>query len=131
MHTIKYEFAVHLSDGKVCWFNSGAPGSIHDLKLLRENGLLTLLGENGAIIGDSGYCGEPQVLTPFKGRLDPIQLKFNKFIHGARALVERVNARMKKWHCISDIWRHQPGKQELAFRVCLKLFNLELYFSPL
>ncbi|CAF4583117.1 unnamed protein product [Rotaria sp. Silwood2] len=42
------------------------PGSVHDITILRESGLLEHTQENVQIIGDKGYVGEQYVVTPKK-----------------------------------------------------------------
>lgn len=56
-HSVKYETCVHVSSGRLMWIAGGVPGSIHDIRLTKQLGLLDTIprGEKG--LADKGYVG--------------------------------------------------------------------------
>jgi hypothetical protein len=84
-------------------------GSIHDITVLRESGLLEHVEESVQIIGDKGYIGEEYVVTPRKkphGReLTQEDKDFNRDINSARAAIENINQRLKSYAILGNIYR--------------------------
>jgi hypothetical protein len=54
--------------GKIVWVGGPTIGSMHDLALLRNSGVLDLLQMHELVLADKGYQaqGMPQILTPIK-----------------------------------------------------------------
>ncbi|CAF5104661.1 unnamed protein product, partial [Rotaria sp. Silwood1] len=76
-------------------------GSIHDITILRESGLLEHVEESVQIIGDKGYIGEEYVVTPRKKprgcELTEEDKDFNRDINSARAAIENINQSLKSY----------------------------------
>ncbi|CAF2965385.1 unnamed protein product [Rotaria sp. Silwood2] len=92
---------VHVSD---CYH-----GSVHDITILRESGLLEHVNDSVQIIGDKGYIGEEYVVTPRKkhhGReLTNEDKDFNHEINSARAAIENINQRLKTYGILGGVYR--------------------------
>jgi hypothetical protein len=92
---------VHVSD---CY-----QGSVHDITVLRESGLLEHVEDSVQIIADKGYIGEEYVITPRKkphGReLTDEDKDFNREINSARAAIENINQRLKTYAILGSIYR--------------------------
>jgi len=84
-------------------------GSVHDITILRESGLLEHLNDSVQIIADKGYIGEEYVVTPRKkphGReLEEEDKEFNRNINSARAAIENINQRLKIYSILGDVYR--------------------------
>lgn len=50
---LKYEIGVNKATGEIFWIRS-LPGAVHDINVLRDNGLLDLLDRGERILGDKG-----------------------------------------------------------------------------
>ncbi|CAF1298484.1 unnamed protein product [Rotaria sordida] len=108
-------------------------GSVHDITILRESGLLDCTQENVQIIADKGYIDEQYVITPRKkprGReLTTEDKDFNRIICGERAAIENINQRVKQYAILGHVYRgsyddlHKITK--IAHVVCA-LCNLNL-----
>ena len=113
-------------------------GSVHDINILRQSGLLEYTGEDVQIIADKGYVGEQFVITPKKkprgGELTDGEKDFNRIISAARAAIENINQRVKQYAIIGHIYRgsyddfHKITK--IAQVVCA-LCNLNLDAHPI
>jgi hypothetical protein len=84
-------------------------GSVHDITILRESGLLENLNDSVQIIADKGYIGEEYVATPRKkphGRgLEEEDKDFNRNINSARAAIENINQRLKTYAILGGVYR--------------------------
>jgi hypothetical protein len=79
-HTIKYEIGIQFITGKIVWLAGGVPGSVHDLSMVRESGLIELLLPQEMILADLGYIGEDCFLHPFKPAITEEEKKCNSII---------------------------------------------------
>ena len=74
-------------------------GSVHNITVLRESGLLEHVEESVHIISDKAYIDEEYVDTPRKkphGReLTQEDKDFNRNINSAEATIENINQRLK------------------------------------
>ncbi|CAF4329107.1 unnamed protein product [Rotaria sordida] len=84
-------------------------GSVHDITILRESGLLKYTEESVQIIADKGYIGEEYVITPKKkphrGELTAEDKNFNRNINSTRAAIENINQRLKTYAIMDDVYR--------------------------
>ncbi|CAF2093802.1 unnamed protein product, partial [Rotaria magnacalcarata] len=108
-------------------------GSVHDITILRESGLLEHLNDSVQVIADKGYIGEEYVVTPRKkhhGReLDEEDKDFNRTINSARAAIENINQRLKTYAILGDVYRgdiddHQKVTKIAQFVSALCNINL-------
>ncbi|CAF1206290.1 unnamed protein product [Didymodactylos carnosus] len=83
-------------------------GSVHDITILRESGLLEHVNDSVQIIADKGYIGEDYVITPRKkprGRnLTSEDKDFNRDINSVRAAIENI-MRLKTHALLGGIYR--------------------------
>lgn len=131
---LKYEVAVNLISGMICWVHGGCPGKVHDLTLAGSAFLQQLLpGER--VFADKIYTGCASFLVAHKGRLEhltPEQQQWNNYhtlVHFEH--IERVNRRLKIWKSMKKEWRHSLLLHSYSFNVIAKLTNVELAFYPL
>ncbi|CAF4846550.1 unnamed protein product, partial [Rotaria sp. Silwood1] len=84
-------------------------GSVHDITILRESGLLEHVNDYVQIIADKAYVGEEYVVTPRKkphGReLINEDKNFNRDINSARAAIENINQHLKTYAILGGIYR--------------------------
>ena len=113
-------------------------GSVHDITVLRESGLLEHVNDDVQIIGDKGYIGEEYVVTPRKksrGReLTDDDKDFNYDVNSARAVIENINQRLKTYAILGGVYRgaiddfHKATK---IVQVVCALCNLNLIKHPI
>lgn len=113
-------------------------GSVHDITILRESGLLEYTEEDVQIIADKGYIGEQYVITPKKkprgGELTDEDKDFNRTISAARAAIENINQRIKQYAILGHIYRGSHDdfhKITKIARVVCALCNLNLDAHPI
>ncbi|CAF4592828.1 unnamed protein product [Rotaria sp. Silwood2] len=113
-------------------------GSIHDITVLRESGLLEHVEESIQIIGDKGYIGEEYVVTPRKkphGReLTQEDKDFNRDINSAKAAIENINQRLKTYAILGGVYRGPVDnfhKITKIIQVIAALCNLNLNKHPI
>jgi len=84
-------------------------GSVHDITILRDSGLLEYVEESVQIIGDKAYIGEEYVVTPRKkphGReLTDEDKNFNREVNSSRAAIENINQRLKTYAILGSVYR--------------------------
>jgi hypothetical protein len=56
--------AVQVFGPKIVWIAGPEAESVHDIEVLRKNGLVRHLGESEVLLGDLGSVGEIAVVTP-------------------------------------------------------------------
>lgn len=131
-HTIKYEVGVHLSTGRIVWLVGGIPGSIHDMKMAQENGILQQLLEGEWILADKGYTSSNlPFLTPIKDPQTEEELQWNSFINQTRVIVENTYGRIKTFGSVKSNWRHNIDLHPLMFKVVCILVDIDLQCHPL
>ncbi|CAF4355000.1 unnamed protein product, partial [Rotaria sordida] len=85
------------------------PGSVHDITILRESGLLEHTEEHVQNIADKGYIGEQYVITPKKksrgGELTAEDKDFNRSISSARVAIENINQRIKTYTILRSTYK--------------------------
>ncbi|CAF4670749.1 unnamed protein product, partial [Rotaria sp. Silwood2] len=113
-------------------------GSVHDVTILRESGLLEHLNDSIQIIADKGYIGEEYVVTPRKKphqrELNEADKDFNRNINSARAAVENINQRLKTYAILGDIYRgaiDDCNKITKIVQVVSALCNVNLANHPI
>ncbi|CAF1028449.1 unnamed protein product [Rotaria sordida] len=121
---------VHVSD---CYL-----GSVHDLTILRESGLLEHVNDSVQIIADKAYIGKEYVITPKKkphrGELTTEEKNFNYDINSTRAAIENINQRIKTFAILGTIYRGAIGdfdKITKISQVVCALCNLNLIKHPI
>ncbi|CAF1339050.1 unnamed protein product, partial [Rotaria sordida] len=84
-------------------------GSVHDITVLRDSGLLEHVEDSVQIIGDKGYIGEEYVVTPRKKphgcELTNEDKNFNRDINSARTAIENINQLLKTYAILGSIYR--------------------------
>ncbi|CAF4522245.1 unnamed protein product [Rotaria sp. Silwood2] len=113
-------------------------GSVHDITILRESGLLEHVNDSVQIIADKAYVGEEYVANPRNkphGReLRNEDKNFNRDINSARAAIENINQRLKTYAILGGIYRgaiddfHKATK---IVQVVSALCNLNLNKHPI
>ncbi len=131
-HTIKYEIAICPNTNKIVWIYGGTgEGLFHD-RSLADIGFFAQLVEGQYVLGDKGYQGAKQCLTPIKGAdLSDVERKFNKNLGTLRISVERVIGQFKKFQCLSSPWRHSRKTHQFVFGVIAEMVNIEMKFHLL
>jgi hypothetical protein len=133
IHCIKYEIAVRISDGQIVWVAGGVWGSVHDLTLVRNTGLLERLVPGERIYGDKGYIGHHRIWCPYKGRTDNLtydQICWNRYLNPLRTRVENSLNRIHKFNVLNYPWRGELHTHLDVFRVCAQIAAVDIKFNP-
>jgi hypothetical protein len=88
-------------------------GAEADVTLLRASGLLEQVDDEHKLMGDMGYRGEKNVVTPVsRKKLKSQELRMledewtkRHELESERAAIEQVNARVKQWAIFGERWR--------------------------
>lgn len=135
--------AVTLDSGKfVYWDRLGSPGSTSDIKIYQNSPLPNMLSTGYVTsagrrisewgLGDKGYEGAAQILSPFKGALYSNEQKtFNSLVNQKRVIVENSFGRLKNFKALSIPYRRSLKSLNDTVYCCVNLFNLDLKFRPL
>jgi IS5 family transposase len=140
-HTLKTQLAVSPS-GRIESVSPSTPGSVNDVRLLRETGLLGRLAEGEAAMTDKGYEGADKgeragvLLLPKKDRkrnpCTEADRARNRRIARDRIVVEHAIAQLNRFTVLRQVWR---GKRLLrhsqVVRVVAVLVNRRTRVKPL
>ena len=108
----KFEIACDLSH-RIISVSEAYPGSAHDMRIIRESGLLQQQSATSRIVGDKGYAGGLGIVTPQRNKrkasrelaaLEEDRIKRHE-LETERAAIENINSRVKEWHIISGQYR--------------------------
>jgi hypothetical protein len=137
---LKVEIACDLSH-RIVNVSDVVYGSVHDMKLLRQSGLLKQANDDTRIIGDIGYKGKLGVIHPAsrKGKPNKELLKLEDEstkrheLQSERAAIEQINARFKQWAIVKGVYRGEWGDAPLInsiVRTVCALSNLVMEDHP-
>jgi hypothetical protein len=143
-HTLKTQIAVR-PDGLIETVSASAPGSMHDLTLLRETDLLNRLVVGEGVMVDKGYVGldkdfpDVPLVIPFKAAKNrPVtaeQKAFNRVVSQHRIVVEHTLAQVSRFTVLRQVFRgrwqnHQKAHSQVV-RVVAQLVNRRIRVCPL
>ena len=112
-------------------------GRIHDKKLADKFLLARRIPDEVAILADTGFQGlqhaHPNVLLPKKkpprGFLTDEEKSMNRLISSVRMAVEHAIGGMKRFRCVSDVYRNKNGLDDRLVNVAAGLWNLHLQMA--
>jgi DDE superfamily endonuclease/Helix-turn-helix of DDE superfamily endonuclease len=140
-HTLKTQLAVSPS-GLIESVSPSVVGSVNDVRLLRETGLLGRLGEGEAAMTDKGYEGADKgeragvLVLPKKDRkknpcTEADQAR-NRLIARYRIVVEHVIAQLNRFTVLRQVWRgKRVQRHSQVVRVVAVLANRRTRVQPL
>jgi DDE superfamily endonuclease/Helix-turn-helix of DDE superfamily endonuclease len=139
-HTLKTQVAID-PQGVIEAISPGMPGSINDVRLLRETGLLDRLGEGEAAMMDKGYEGAEKgyagvpIVMPKKDRkarpLTEEQKAENRRISRYRVVVEHTMAQLNRFTVLRQVYRGSRLRHGQVGRAVAVLVNRRIRVKPL
>jgi hypothetical protein len=138
-HTLKTQLAV-APDGLIEALSADVPGSVNDVRLPRESGLLGRLAEGEAALTDKGYEGAGKgvavvVLMPKKNRKrNPCTEEDkarNRLIARNRIVVEHTIAQLNRFTVLRQVYRGRRARHSQVVRVVAVLANRRIRVTPL
>jgi IS5 family transposase len=138
-HTLKTQVAV-APDGVIAAISPGVPGSVNDVRLLRETRLLGRLADGEAAMGDKGYEGADKgetvtLLIPKKERqrnpcTEEDQAR-NRQIARSRIVVEHTLAQLNRFTVLRQVYRGGRMRHSQVVRAVAVLVNRRIRVTPL
>jgi hypothetical protein len=138
MHTVKTQISV-ASNGRILDASDSYPGSIHDKKVLDQEGTISKFPESTCQRLDSGYQGviqqHPQhylvipIKKPHKQELPVFDKELNRMHSKLRVIVENAISRLKKFKILNYRYRGLIGKYNLIFKDIAAILNFRLDFA--
>jgi hypothetical protein len=112
-------------------------GKVHDKKMSDKNLISHSVPNEISILTDTGFQGlqkqHPNVLMPKKkprgGFLTNEEKEMNKLISSVRIVVEHAIGGMKRFRCVSDIYRNKNGLDDRFVNVAAGLWNLHVQMT--
>ena len=121
---------------KILYVYKVRPGKQHDKKLFEKSDLPNIIPKGVTVWVDLGYQGVKNttsldVMMPHKKpkgkKLTDVQKAENKLISSVRIVVENAIGGIKRYDCISDIYRNRiPDTDNKMFDIACGLWNLHL-----
>lgn len=126
-YSLKFEVATTL-DGKIVWYHGPFFHDAPDITIFRT-GLRDVLEESEKVFADKGYIGEGKCITPFKKgankTLSIQQTEHNRTVGSYRAIVENINADLKKWQVLNHFKDTDIDFLTSAFILICNLVNMK------
>jgi len=121
-------------DRRILYVSPTKAGKVHDKKMVDKEGVLHNIPPWVTKLLDSGYQGVqhsiPNVLIPKKKSknkpLTPQEKEDNKIISSFRIGVEHVIGGMKRFDCLSNVYRNKNGIDDAFVEVCAGLWNFHV-----
>jgi hypothetical protein len=138
-HTLKTQLAV-APDGLIESVSASVPGSVNDVRLLREDGLLGRLNPEQAAMTDKGYEGAdkgqatPLVIPKKERKRNPCTEEDkarNRAIARCRIVVEHAIAQLNRFTVLRQVYRGRRGRHGQVVRVVAVLVNRRTRLKPL
>jgi len=137
----KFEVACDLSH-RIVSVSDVYDGAAHDMRIIRESGLLQQQSETSRIVGDRGYRGKLGIVHPLTKKrklsreLQSLQdtRSTDHELESERAAIENINARLKQWAVVREVWRglySTDGFINAMVRVVCALTNLTFREHPI
>lgn len=134
-HTLKTEYGVAGSTGRIVCVSDSHPGSHHDLTI-RRNG--PVLPKRARCHADSAYQGydkdHPNLDIPYKkpkgGTLNEEEKDYNRGLASFRVAIEHRIGRTKRFRILSDRYRNPRPTHHTKTAIIAGLVNLEAGFPP-
>lgn len=119
-----------MTDFRIVWVSGPHKGTVHDL-VIAKNCIVKHLkpGETG--LGDKAYIGSKFFFAPFKPEESEAQRKYNIIHHKHRQNIERINRRIKCWHILKAVYRHDLKYHHFIFYTICYIVNISLMEVPL
>ena len=139
-HTVKNQI-VCTPEGRIGGVSDTAPGSTHDLTLMREDGTLDRLDAGESAMADKAYTGgqkdrpgTPLVVPTKATRGHPLtaeQKGANRVISGYRVVIEHVMAQLNRFRVLKQVFRGAFGRHTGVIRVVAALVDRRVATVPL
>lgn len=131
-HTIKTQIVVN-EFGRIRHLSDSAPGSTHDLTLLRQSGVTAQLPMGLTVTGDTGYRGlqndfpDRSVALPYrpkdKQQLTREEKYHNHLISRVRVVVENTLCELKHFRALASVFRHTLERHNDITRALAGIIN--------
>ena len=82
IHSCKYEVAVRVKDGRICWLSGPAAGNVNDVAVIRNSGFLDFLLSDELVMADKLYISQ----------------EFDNFITPKKKPPKLKGLTLEKWH---------------------------------
>lgn len=137
----KYEIACDFSH-RIISCSKGFHGGQHDMRIIRESGLLDQSSPTALLMGDKGYRGKLGIVVPASKKakvsrevrdLEDEKQRGHE-LQSERSAVENVNQRVKQWAVATEVWdgtRDPAVFFDAVMRVVCALVNVILRTHPL
>jgi hypothetical protein len=139
-HTVKNQI-VCTPEGRIGGVSDTAPGSTHDLTMMRQDGTLDRLDEGEAAMADKAYTGgqkdrpgTPRVVPTKATRGHPLtaeQEAANRVISGYRVVIEHVMAQLNRFQVLKQVFRGGFERHTGVIRVVAAVVDRRIATVPL
>ena len=123
---LRYEVAIGILTGEIKWLNGPFPcGKFPDITIFRSS-LMTFLDDFERVEADNGYEGD----SPFRCKIPKAVLSrpseadaFQRRVQGRH---ETINARLKAYSILREMYRHDITQHGYVFRAVAVLVQLSI-----
>lgn len=132
-HTVKNQILINPYNRKILSISAAVFGTIHDKKLLEEDGTIYRAPPNSQGLGDLGYLGAREdnpllkFVTPLKKKakidLTEAEIATNKALSSVRVRVEHTFSYLKHFSILKNTYRGKDRRNNLFFKNIACLYN--------
>ena len=127
-------------DKRILLVSSSKEGRVHDLVQLKKMAVVEHIPSSVNLWVDKGYQGIEKYLTnnnavmiphkkPRGKALSSAQKQENRVISGIRIVVEHAIGGIKRFGCLSSIYRNRRGQDDQMIYLCTGLWNFHLQYK--
>lgn len=128
-HTLKTEIQIN-KKGKIISISKPHPGSVHDIKIRKEE---RPINPNSRVLADSAYQGlaaiHPKTFIPYKKsknkKLGIIKRYYNKLLSRKRVKIEHKIGSIKKYRILQDRYRNKIDSYHYKTKIIAEITNIK------
>lgn len=128
-HTLKYQAVVGIDTGTLLHLYGPICGAQHDVEVYYKSYFYNWLQQNnGHVLGDKGYVGCSNIVTPYKKKgqsLTNVQQQYNLTLAKYRIKVENHFCHLKKWKVLLYPFRGNLKSHSTIVSCCEVLLAFE------
>ena len=118
---LRYEVGLGIQSGDIVWVNGPfQPGVFNDDSIAKQKGFCAALGPRERFLADSIYSGWRPIVPTGRNNAD------EKMKNRARARHETVNARLKRFGALKQVFRHRLDQHGSVFHAIATICQVEI-----
>lgn len=128
-----YRYAVALSLGRqvrIVHVSGGVPCGANPDAVVAQQSFTGLLPANERALADKGYTDKEYFMIPVENPANQHDYEYNRIHKKFMARHEVINARLKEFQCLKQLFRHDREFHAVCFSAVANIVNCTLILKP-